>query len=77
MYPAIYKATYWDEIDSTQKTVNGITFARSFTDAMDIIEQCYGDDLIHVGITLLEDSSVCEISEQVANYLLQKGPYGN
>lgn len=60
MYPAEYEARFWDEIDGKMVTVHGVTMAESFTDAMEKVEEHYGDELDFVSIILLEEASVYE-----------------
>ena len=60
MYPAKYKAEFYDSINGIMKNVEGVTMAENFTDAMEKIESYYGDELNEVTIILLEEANVYE-----------------
>ena len=59
-YPVLYTAEIWDIITHEMKTVKGITFADTFTTAMERIEDYYGEVLNSVTIELQEESTVWE-----------------
>lgn len=63
MYPVLYTAEIWNEIDHEMETVKGITFADSFTEAAERIEGYYGETLNSVTIELQEEQSVWEFTE--------------
>lgn len=67
-YPFTYKVTYYDEIFEKEKQECGISFADSFTDAAEIIEDEYKEILISIDrIYLFEESSVVVITEEEMN----------
>ena len=67
-YPFTYKVTYYDEIYEKEKQECGISFADSFTDAAEIIEDEYKETLISIDrIYLFEESSVITITEEEMN----------
>lgn len=67
-YPFTYKVTYYDEISEKEKRECGISFADSFTDAAEIIEDEYKETLISIDrIYLFEESSVVVITEEEMN----------
>lgn len=67
-YPFTYKVTYYDEIFEKEKQECGISFADSFTDAAEIIEDEYKEILISIDrIYLFEESSVVIITEEEMN----------
>lgn len=61
MYPALYTAKVYDNIERKTEIVKGITFADTFTTAMENIEGYYGDTLISVELELEEESSIWEL----------------
>lgn len=67
-YPFSYKVTYYDEVSKKEKQECGISFADSFTDAAEIIEDEYKEILISIDhIYLFEESSVVVITEEEMN----------
>lgn len=67
-YPFSYKVTYYDEISEKEKQGCGISFADSFTDAAEIIENEYKETLISIDrIYLFEESSVIIVTEEEMN----------
>lgn len=67
-YPFSYKVTYYDEIFEKEKQECGISFAGSFTDAAEIIEDEYKETLISIDrIYLFEESSVIIVTEEEMN----------
>lgn len=67
-YPFSYKVTYYDEISEKEKQECGISFAYSFTDAAEIIEDEYKETLISIDrIYLFEESSVIIVTEEGMN----------
>lgn len=60
MYPAKYKAEFYNSINGIMEKVEGVTMAENFTDAMEKIESYYGDELNEVTIILLEEANVYE-----------------
>lgn len=63
MYPALYTAEIWDDIDHKMRTVKGITFANNFTEAAERIEDYYGLELNSVTIELQEEQTVWELTD--------------
>ncbi len=59
-YPAEYEVEFYNEIEGKMEYIKGVTMAESFTDAMQKIENYYGDELNKVTITLLEEAEVYE-----------------
>ena len=67
-YPFTYKVTYYDEVSEKEKQECGISFADSFTDAAEILEDEYKEILISIDrIYLFEESSVVVITEDEMN----------
>ena len=67
-YPFSYKVTYYDEISKKEKQECGISFADSFTNAAEIIEDEYREILISIDhIYLFEESSVIIVTEEEMN----------
>ena len=67
-YPFSYKVTYYDEISEKEKQECGISFADSFADAAEIIEDEYKEALISIDrIYLFEESSVVIVTEEEMN----------
>lgn len=61
IYPFIYWATIRALDDDGQlKKCSGCTFAESFTEAMNNIENFYGEDLISVRLEPLEEGNLLE-----------------
>lgn len=63
MYPVKYKAKIYDETDTREDVVYGITFAENYSQAMENIECYYGDTIIEISLYMLEDTSVYEFNE--------------
>ena len=67
-YPFSDKVTYYDEISKKEKQECGISFADSFTNAAEIIEDEYREILISIDhIYLFEESSVIIVTEEEMN----------
>lgn len=67
-YPFSYKVTYYNEILEEEKQECGISFADSFTDAAEIIEDEYKETLVSIDhIYLFEESSVVIVTEEEMN----------
>ena len=64
MFPVEYEAEVFNSLDGKMENIHGITFADSFTEAMDKIEDYYGEELNKVTIVLLEEATVYEISKE-------------
>lgn len=62
MYPAEYEVEFYNEIEGEMEYIKGVTMAESFSDAMQKIENYYGDELNKVTITLLEEAEVYEFN---------------
>lgn len=62
MYPAEYEVEFYNEIEGEMEYIKGVTMAESFSDAMQKIENYYGDELNKVTITLLEEAEVYELN---------------
>lgn len=61
IYPAIYEAEIYNDIQQHTEHVKGITFAPSFSIAMMNIESYYGEELMSVKIELQEEQTVWEL----------------
>jgi len=68
MYPVEYEADVYNDMNGNMETLHGVTFADSYAEAMNKIENFYGDNLDKVTITLLEENSVYEFEQTVNNY---------
>lgn len=68
MYPAEYEVRYWNDVDEKMCTVHGVTMTESFTEAMQNIEDYYGDELDFVSIILLEEASVYEFESTQSEF---------
>lgn len=64
MYPYIFWGSVYDEIDAEEREFSGCTFADSYAEAMDNIEDYYGEDLISIRLTPLEESSILEFTSK-------------
>jgi hypothetical protein len=64
-----YICEFWNEIDGKMDTVFGITYADSFTNAMNQIEKYYGHTIESVKLYGLEPSSVYELNNPT-NFLI-------
>lgn len=70
MYPAVYHVHLYDEVDHTERDVCGVTFAHNFTQAVQNIEDYYGNEVISLSIMFVnEEQSVIEISAEEASRL--------
>lgn len=68
-----YICTFWDECAKDIKTVHGVVFTNSFTNAMYEIEKCYGEDNINsVSFAINENfsSKVFEFETDPVNFTL-------
>lgn len=68
IYPAEYEVKVWNSDEEKIETVHGVTFGVSFTEAMESIEDYYGEDLCSVTIILLEESEVYEFEDTQSQY---------
>lgn len=66
-----YKIEYWDEIQKKMTTACGVTYASTFTEAVDKIEQYY-DKIEDITIFSLEPYSVYEFNEEQNNFKIKK-----
>lgn len=68
-----YTCTFWDECAKDIKTVHGVVFTNSFTNAMYEIERCYGEDNINsISFAVNENfsSKVFEFETDPVNFTL-------
>lgn len=64
VYPTKYTIKIYDEIDGFTKTVSGVTFSDTYTEAMSNIEDYYGDTIVCIEyMEALEEGLVYEFSE--------------
>lgn len=66
MYPVEYSATVYDvynKMECNTEQVYGITFANTYTEAMENIEGYYGDSIIDIRLFMQEESSVYELNQ--------------
>ena len=71
-YAAICDVEYWsDTTNGTAIEHIGITHITNFTDAMALVEQYYGDDLVSVKITIVE-GPVFHLSRAEADRIIQR-----
>jgi len=70
MYPYIYECRYWNDIDFVEEFVQGCTFADTWEEAMAHVYSFYGEDLIDVKLTCLEEQSVLELPEGVGDQVI-------
>lgn len=68
MFPVEYEVEVYNDMNGNMETLHGITFADSYAEAMDKIENFHGDDINMVTITLLEKSTVYEFEDTVDNF---------
>lgn len=68
MFPVEYEVEVYNDMNGNMETLHGITFADSYTEAMDKIENFYGDDINMITITLLEENTVYEFEHTVDNF---------
>lgn len=71
-YAAICDVEYWSETtNGTAIEHIGITHIATFTDAMALVEQHYGDDLVSVKMTIVE-GPVFHFSRSEADRIIQR-----
>ena len=72
-YAAICDVEYWSDItNGTAIEHIGITHITTFTDAMALVEEYYGTDLVSVKMTLLE-GPVFHLTRAEADRIIQSG----
>lgn len=70
MYPAVYHIKMWDEIEMKEREVCGITFAKNYVEAVQNMEDYYGDTIISFSIMFVDtEQSIVEISKEEAERL--------
>ena len=65
MYPVEYKAIVWNEIECENEEVHGITFGETYTEALELIEKYYGDDIISIELIMHEEGEVFEFDNMI------------
>ena len=60
IYPVEYEAEIYNEIKEKVENVHGVTFANTFSEAMEKIEGYYGDELCSVMLFMLEENEIYE-----------------
>lgn len=71
-YAAICDVEYWSDTTNGTATEHiGITHITTFTDAMALVEDYYGNDLVSVKITILE-GPVFHLSHAEADRIIQR-----
>lgn len=68
MYPALFKAKYYDEYSNKKdkiESTQGLLFGTSYANAAHILEEYYGNALIQMELTLFEESSILELPEEL------------
>lgn len=68
IYPAEYEVEIYNEFKGEMEICHGITIAESYADAMDKIENYYGEELNKVTILLLEEATVYEFENTNSNF---------
>lgn len=71
-YAAICDVEYWSDTTNGTATEHiGITHVTTFTDAMALVEDYYGNDLVSVKITIVE-GPVFHLSRAEADRIIQR-----
>lgn len=63
MYPVEYSAIVYDEMNYHTEQVYGITFANTYTEAMENIESYYGESIVDIRLFMNEENSVYELNQ--------------
>lgn len=72
--PAIYHLTIFNEITEKEEKVHGVTFGDTYADVMRDIEAYYGNEIVRVdGISLLEESEILELPQEIADKIEARG----
>ena len=72
MYPFVCGIRYWDEIDHEEKDTYLLLYSHSFSDAMNAVEDYFGENLISANIhCVAEEGSYFEVSKEVATALVK------
>lgn len=72
----LYWAEFYNDTEEKEELESGITFAKSYVEAMRNVEIYYGEDLIKVTIEGLEPSTVCPFPEyDMAKKIEEEGAY--
>lgn len=69
MYPFSARVHYWNSLEEDEAVENFVSFALTFTHAMQIIENNYGKDLLDVSITLWEEADGFIVSDETLEAL--------
>ena len=68
MFPAIYHVCFWDEVDMKEKKVSGVTFGHNYVEAVQHIEDYYGDTIINFSVMFVcDEQTILEISDEEAD----------
>lgn len=71
-YAAICDVEYWNDITNSTATEHiGITHVATFADAMALVEEHYGADLVSIKMTMLE-GPVFHFSRSEADRIIQR-----
>lgn len=62
MYPFLYWAEFWDEVDNCVYQISGCTFGKNFAEATVNIDSYYGENLYNLRIERLEEDSILEFA---------------
>ena len=65
-YCFLFKARIWDTLQDTESIEHGIIYANTFKEAMEIIEDNYGDDLGSVQLECY-DCGLVTFTEDIYN----------
>ena len=69
--PYIYKVRYYDDVEEVNKIAAGVTFAHKWSEAMNYIEEFYGNSLISVeSLDEFEEDYLLELPIEVAEGLV-------
>lgn len=79
MYPFYFKVKYSSEVDNADMTETGLGLAENYSEAMKIIENRYGNDIIAVErLELLETDTLITLPEEVCkNYVTAHRDYNS
>ena len=66
-----YKVEYWDEIQKKMTAACGVVCAKSFSEAMNNIEDYY-DSIVNVNLFGLEPFSVYEFNDEQNNFRIKE-----
>lgn len=72
MYPVYFKITFWDDIDSKEKTETGFFYADNYKKAAEWLTKYYGEDSTNSMFISLLDEGPILVPELIAEKIMKE-----